>query len=109
MLEGWGKHNKIYKEDHILDMMTNVFSYMSKCFDKKHLLMYFIPKINLLQQYPLTSNESLDLKKEQERVETLDQILTKLSNKESMINIISSIFQRVFRGIVHLIRSICVE
>ena len=75
MLEEWGKHSKTYKEDHILDMMGDVFSYMSKCYDKKDLPKYFIPKMNLFQQYSLASNENFNLEKEQERVETLDQVL----------------------------------
>ena len=49
MLEEWAKRDNIYKEDNILDMMNEVFSYMLKCYKNKHLRMYFIPRINLLQ------------------------------------------------------------
>ena len=99
MLEEWGKHNKTYKEDHILDMMVDVISYMSKCYEMGNLPMYFIPEMNLLQQYPVTSCENLNLEKEQERVETLDQILRQLANKKSMISIIVRYFPGSFQKI----------
>ena len=97
MLEEWGKRNKTYKEDDILDMIADVFLYMSKCYEKRQLPMYFIPEMNLLQQYPTTSYENLNLEKEQERVETFDQILRQLANKKSMINIIVKYFPGSFQ------------
>lgn len=85
MLEEWVKRNHIYKEDNILDMITEVFSYMSKCYENKHLSMYFMPRINLLQQYnlsPETTHQSQSLKKD-EYVENLEQKLKQLSDKKN--------------------------
>ena len=96
MLEEWAKHSKTFKEDHILDMMADVFSYMLKCYKTGNLPMYFIPEMNLLQQCPVTF-ENLNLGEEQERAETLDQILMQLANKKSMINIIVKYFPVSFQ------------
>ena len=96
MLEEWGKHSKTFKEDHILDMMADVFSYMLKCYKTGNLAMYFIPEMNLLQQCPVTF-ENLNLGEEQERAETLDQILMQLASKKSMINIIVKYFPVSFQ------------
>ena len=60
MLEEWAKHSKTFKEDHILDMMADVFSYMLKCYKTGNLPMYFIPEMNLLQRCPVTF-ENLNL------------------------------------------------
>ena len=97
MLEEWGKHNKTYKEDHILDMMTDVFSYLSNSYKTKYLPMYFTPEMNLLQQYPEISYQNVNLEKGQQHVETLDQILRQLAYKKSMINIIVECFPGSFQ------------
>ena len=95
MLKEWVKGGSIYKEDIILDMMTEVFSYMPKCYENKHLSMYFIPRINLLQQYnlsPETTHQNQSLKKH-ECVEFLEQKLNQLSDEISIINIIANFYE----------------
>ena len=75
MLEEWVKRDNIYKGDNILDMMTEVFSHKPKCYENKHLSMYFIPRTNLLQQYnlfPKTTHQNQSLKKD-ECVENLER------------------------------------
>ena len=88
-------------------MMVDVFSYMSKCYETGNLPMYFIPEMNLLQQYPVTSYENLNLEKEQERAETLDQILRQLANKKSMISIIVRYFPGSFQKTLNHRRYLC--
>ena len=93
MLEEWGKQDKIFKENDILGMMNEVFLYMSKCYEKKHLPMYFIPRINLLEQYqPVTTHK-------EEFVEILDQKLRQLSDKKSMMIIVVKNFDEIFEHI----------
>ena len=89
MLEEWGKQDKIFRENDILGMMNEVFLCMSKFYEKKHLSMYFIPGINLLEQYqPVTTHK-------EEFVEIF-QKLRQLSDKKSMMIIIVKNFDNIF-------------
>ena len=57
--EEWGEQDKIYSEDDIIDMIIDVFLYLSKCYENKNIAMYFVPEMNLLEQYSKTKQEKL--------------------------------------------------
>ena len=57
--EDWGEQDKVYSEDDIIDMIIDVFLYLSKCYENKNIAMYFVPEMNLLEQYSKTKQEKL--------------------------------------------------
>ena len=57
--ENWEKSGKGFTEDDILSMMVDVFSYLLACYEDRNVPMYFIPELNLLEQYPMTKQEQL--------------------------------------------------
>ena len=57
--EEWGEQDKVYSEDDIIDMIIDVFLYLSKCYENKNIAMYFVPEMNLLEQYSKTKQEKL--------------------------------------------------
>ena len=71
ILGKWESHEKTYKEDYILDMIADVFSFMLNCYKTGRLSMYFMPEINLFQQYPVAVHENYNLEKKQDSVETI--------------------------------------
>ena len=57
--EEWGEQDKVYSEDDIIDMIIEVFLYVSKCYEIKNIAMYFMPEMNLLEQYSKTKQAGL--------------------------------------------------
>ena len=99
ILEEWASDEKTYEEDHILDMIAYVFSFMLNCYKTGRLSMYFMPKINLFQQYPAAVHENYNLVKKQDSAETIDQILRQLADKKSLIYIVNNCFQENFKEV----------
>ena len=99
ILEEWASDQKTYKEDHILDMIAYVFSFMLNCYKTGRLSMYFMPEINLFQQYPAAVHGNYNLVKKQDSVETIDQILRQLADKKSLIYIVNNCFQENFKEV----------
>ena len=57
--ENWEKSGKGFTENDLLSMMVDVFSYLLACYEDRNIPMYFIPELNLLEQYPITTQEEL--------------------------------------------------
>ena len=55
--ENWEKSGKRFTEDDILSMMVEVFSYLLTCYEDRNIPMYFIPELNLIEQYSTTKQE----------------------------------------------------
>ena len=54
----WQK-NKLFTEDDILPMIVDVFEFLHKCYEETNVPMYFIPELNLLEEYSKTKKEKL--------------------------------------------------
>ena len=54
----WQK-NKLFTEDNILPMIVDVFEFLHKCYEETNVPMYFIPELNLLDEYSKTKKEKL--------------------------------------------------
>ena len=57
--EEWQKSENEFTEDDILDVMLKLFSDVYEYYKKGVLPMYFIPEVNLLDQYTKTENENV--------------------------------------------------
>ena len=57
--EIWEKSGKGFTENDLLSMMVDIFSYLLICYEDRNIPMYFIPKLNLLEQYSITKQEEL--------------------------------------------------
>ena len=54
----WHK-KKVFTEDDILPMIVDVFGYLQKCYEERNIPLYFIPDLNLLDEYSKTKEEKL--------------------------------------------------
>ena len=54
----WQK-KKVFTEDDILPMIVDVFEFLLKCYEERNVPMYFIPELNLLEEYSKTKKEKL--------------------------------------------------
>ena len=54
----WHK-KKVFTEDDILPMIVDIFGYLQKCYEERNIPLYFIPDLNLLEEYSKTKEEKL--------------------------------------------------
>ena len=128
--EEWGEKDITFSEDLLIDMIIDVFSCLLKFYENKNVPMYFIPEMNLLEQYSKTKQERLlhhlkkdhrhgqpkddrGLPKQQISKDKLENVLMGMSEisfletlklyteKSSMMDIVIRSFEHPFHPIVH--------
>ena len=127
--EEWGEKDVTFSEDLLINMIIDVFSCLLKWYENKNVPMYFMPEMNLLEQYSKTKQEKLlhylrkdhkhgqpkddrGLPKQQISKDKLESVLISKSEisffetlkryteKSSMMNIVIGSFQYPFHPIV---------
>ena len=57
--EEWVQQGKVYSENDTIDMIADIFSYLLKCYENENISMYFVPEMNLMEQYSKVKQEEL--------------------------------------------------
>ena len=86
--EKWKEPEK-FTEDNILSMILEIFSYLKNCFEKNNIPNYFIPEMNILEQYSQT------VKKDSINSDKLIGALAELTNKTFLIKYICETFNDI--------------
>ena len=86
--EKWSEPEK-FTENNMLSMILEIFSYLKKYFEKNNVPNYFIPEMNILEQYSQT------LKKDSINSVKLIDDLAVLTNKTSLIKYICETFNDI--------------
>lgn len=86
--EKWSEPEK-FTENNMLSMILEIFSYLKKYFEKNNVPNYFIPEMNILEQYSQT------LKKDSINSIKLIDDLAVLTNKTSLIKYICETFNDI--------------
>ena len=84
--EHWQKSGKQFTEDHILEMVLELFENLYKYYIKGVVPMYFNQEVNIIDQYPETEKCDVIIK------------LKPLTNLESLSSLISEISEKSFRS-----------
>ena len=94
ILEEKWKEPEAFTEDNILSMIVEIFSYLKRYFEKDNIPNYFIPEMNILEQY------SQIVKKNSINSDKLIEEVTRLANKKSLIQYICETFKIPFSPII---------
>ena len=57
--EEWVEQGKVYSESDTIDMILDIFSYLLKCYENENIPMYFVPEMNLMEQYSRIKQDEL--------------------------------------------------
>ena len=57
--EEWVEQGKVYSENDTIDMIADIFWYLLKCYENENIPMYFVPEMNLMEQYSKIKQEEL--------------------------------------------------
>ena len=88
-LEKKWKEPEKFTEDNILSMILEIFNYLKNCFEKNNIPNYFIPEMNILEQYSQT------VKKHSINSDKLIDELAVLANKTFLIEYICETFNDI--------------
>ena len=91
--EKWSKPDN-FTEENILSMIVEIFSYLKKYFEEDNIPNYFIPEMNILEQYSQT------VEKDSMKTDKLIEKLTNLTNKTFLIQYICGTFNTPFSPII---------
>ena len=91
--EKWSKP-ETFTEDNILSMIVEIFNYLKKYFVEDNIPNYFIPKMNILEQYSQT------VEKDSVNSDKLNEELTMLTNKTFLIQLICRAFNTPLSPII---------
>ena len=86
ILEEKWREPETFTEDNILSMIVEIFSYLKRYLEKDNIPNYFIPEMNILEQFSQT------MKKNSINSDKLIEEVTRLTNKTSLIQYICETF-----------------
>ena len=98
--EEWRRTNKVFTEDDLLTMMVDIFRCLLNFYEKRNVRKYFIPELNVLDQYSQTkklefSERPSENLSQQRYVAEVNDLLGEIKNLTTLASLASFVCKKI--------------
>ena len=98
--EEWRRTNKVFTEDDLLTMMVDIFRCLLNFYEKRNVRMYFIPELNVLEQYSQTKKSEFSERppeslSQQRYVAEVNDLLGEIKNLTTLASLASFVCKKI--------------